>query len=138
MACKGCKNPCTTSKFKEIVMSEKQIISTQDKELRKKMNPKKRKRFKKVMLITAKLTPKVEDTKIRMQTGEHAHGTMKRADGAGYFLMRGKEKVNGELSIYYTSSNIRRLENMIGTKELLVKMEGLRDRILARLEKEAC
>jgi transposase len=137
MACKGCKNPCTMAKFKEIVMSKNQVICTQDRELRKKMNPKQRKKRKKIMLITAVLTPKEEDTKIRMQTGEHAHGTMKRADGAGYFLMRGKEKVNGELAIYYTASNIRRLVNMIGTQELLVRMDGLGEKITNRISATA-
>jgi transposase len=137
MACKGCKKPCTMAKFKEIVMSKNQVICTQDRELRKKMNPKQRKKHKKIMLITAVLTPKEEDTKIRMQTGEHAHGTMKRTDGAGYFLTKGKNNVNGELAIYYTASNIRRLVNMIGTQELLLRMDGLGEKITNRISTTA-
>lgn len=123
MACANCKRPCTESKYKEVVMKRKQIIVTTDKELRKEVNAKTKREKKRKLLITAKLTPKKEDTAIRMQTSEHVHGTMKRADDMSYFLLKGKEKVNAELGLYYIGSNIRRLTNMFGVETLLNKIE---------------
>jgi hypothetical protein len=49
-----------------------------------------------------------ERQKERMQTCEHPFGTIKRYDGAGYFLYKGKEKVAAETALMYLSCNIRR------------------------------
>lgn len=124
MACKNCKNPCTGAKFKEVVMRENQVVSSNDKKLRDSMNPKNKRKLKKEKRVIAKLKPKKEDTKIRMQTSEHGHGTMKRADGADYFLMKGIKNVNGEMGLYYAASNIRRMVNIMGVRELLEVIEA--------------
>ena len=50
---------------------------------------------------------------------EHPFGTIKRAFDSGYFLLRGHEKVNGELAIMMMAYNMRRLFTLIGVKELL-------------------
>ena len=54
-----------------------------------------------------------------MSTSEHCHGTMKRADNCDYFLLKGKKKVNGEMALYYTASNIRRAINIMGVEKLI-------------------
>lgn len=130
-ACKGCKNPCTQAKFKELVMGANQIVSSKDKDLRKKMNPKSKRKRKTKKCITAILTPKKEDIKVRMQTSEHVHGTMKRADDMSYFLLKGKEKVNGELGLYYIGTNLRRMANIMGVTELV---EKIKDKIARKSE----
>ena len=66
---------------------------------------------------------KKEDIKKRMGISEHAHGSMKRSDHASYFLMKGKEKVNGEMALYYLGYNLRRLINIKGVKELKKYLE---------------
>lgn len=124
-ACENCKAPCTKAKYKELVMQEGQVVSG-SKEAKEGMNPKQKKRRKKIKLITVIMKPKKEEIKKRMQTSEHVHGTMKRADGMDHFLLKGKEKVNGELGLYYIGSNIRRMVNIMGVKELIRRMREIR------------
>jgi len=50
---------------------------------------------------------------------EHPFGTIKRAFDSGYFLLRGHEKVNGELALMMTAYNMRRLFTIIGVSKLL-------------------
>ena len=54
-----------------------------------------------------------------MGTSEHPHGTMKVTDDARYLLLKGREKVTGEMAIYYVASNLRRLINIKGEKWLI-------------------
>lgn len=117
-ACRGCKKPCTMSKYKVIGFGEGQKESGKGKT--EKATRKKKETVKKVRI---KLYPKKEDIKKRMGISEHPHGTMKRSDNASYFLMRGKEKVNGEMAIYYMGYNIRRIINIVGTKKILEILE---------------
>lgn len=120
LACKNCKNPCTMAKFKEVVFSDGQIIVTSDRELKKSFpQVAKTKKRKKVKKVKFKLKPKEEDIKRRMGVSEHTHGTMKRSDDAYYFLTKGLEKVDAELAIYYSGSNLRRMINIVGVKELI-------------------
>lgn len=122
LACKNCKNPCTISKFKELVMKKDQFISSCNKEVKEKYNVEKskpKKKRTKTKVVKMKLKVKEEITKKRMPTSEHIHGTMKRIDGLSYFLLKGKDKVNGEIGLYYAASNIRRIVNVIGVEELL-------------------
>ena len=120
MACKNCKNPCTLAKFKEIIMQKDQVVSSKDKNLKVQYNGKKQKKqITKIKVVKMKLTPKKEDLKKRMATSEHVHGTMKRTDDVSYLLLKGKEKVNGEMGLYYAASNLRRLVNVFGVKELI-------------------
>ena len=50
---------------------------------------------------------------------EHPFGTIKRAFDSGYFLLRGHEKVNGELALMMTACNMRRLFTIVGVNQLL-------------------
>jgi len=50
---------------------------------------------------------------------EHPFGTIKRSWGYTYTLLKGIEKVNGEMAIIFTMYNIRRAMYIIGVKELI-------------------
>lgn len=128
-ACKNCKNPCTISKYKEVVMRDNQIISTKDRKKREEFNGKVKKEKIKVKKVIYKLKPKEEDLKKRMGLSEHVHGTMKKTDEFYYFLLKGKEKVNGELAIYYSGSNIRRLMNIKPVKEIIEFIKNRKNKL---------
>lgn len=57
--------------------------------------------------------------KRRMELSEHPFGTVKWADGAHYFLCRGKEKVNAEAALAFLSYNLRRAIQIAGTAMLI-------------------
>lgn len=118
-ACKNCKNPCCNAIFKEVTFQKGQVVSGQNKTLKNKMNPKAKRKMKKKKVVRFKLTPKEENLKQRMGVSEHPHGTMKRSDGFSYFLLKGIEKVDGEMGLYYCASNLRRVVNIVGSAKLL-------------------
>ena len=55
----------------------------------------------------------------RKMLAEHPFGTMKRWMDQGYFLMRGKEKVNAEASLTVLAYNMRRAINILGIPALV-------------------
>ncbi len=55
----------------------------------------------------------------RQQLSEPPFGTIKRAMGHGYFLMRGLPKVGAEMSLTVLSYNIKRVINIIGVKKMI-------------------
>jgi transposase len=55
---------------------------------------------------------------------EHLFGTIKRHFGYTYFLTRGLESVNTEVSFICLSYNFKRLINIMGVKELIRKFKG--------------
>lgn len=59
----------------------------------------------------------------RQQICEHPFGTIKRAWGYTYTLLKGLEKVDGEFGIIYTCYNLRRTINILGVKMLLEKLK---------------
>ena len=128
-ACKRCKNPCTMGKYKEIIMKEGAIISTTNKELRKRFKVKRKKVAKMEKKVLISVVPDEEAIKKRMGISEHSHGTMKRSDGFSYFLLKGKEGVNGELGIYYAARNLKRMMNLGKIEEM---MKYMKERIEAR------
>ena len=128
MACKRCKKPCTKAKYKELSMKINQIVSVpvgneEGKEIKKKFNPQVKKNTKKVKVVKMKLRPKEEDIKLRMGTSEHVHGTLKRADDGSYLLLKGLEKVNGELALSYCAINLRRIVNLLGVERIMKYLE---------------
>ena len=130
LACKRCKEPCTTEGYKEVIMKKGQVISGKNKkELKNKYEGTKIRKKKKKLVVLLKFKPKEEDIRKRMGISEHPHGTMKVTDDARYLLLKGKEKVTGEMAIYYTASNLRRLINIKGVEWLKEyfrgKMQGI-------------
>lgn len=59
----------------------------------------------------------------RQQICEHPFGTIKRAWGYTYTLLKGLKKVDGEFGIIYTCYNLRRTINILGIKTLLKKLK---------------
>jgi transposase len=57
--------------------------------------------------------------KRRQELIEHIFGTVKRAWGYTYTLMKGKTKIEGEFSIIYTAYNLTRAKNILGFEKLL-------------------
>lgn len=57
--------------------------------------------------------------KRRQAIVEHPFGTIKRSWGAYYTLLKGKEKVSGEMAIVFTVYNIRRLVSILGANLLI-------------------
>lgn len=66
--------------------------------------------------------------KTRQQIIEHPFGTIKRSWGYTYTLVKGIEKVNGEMAIIFTMYNIRRAMSILGVERLI---ERLKQRKLA-------
>jgi len=55
----------------------------------------------------------------RKKVVEHAFGTIKRAFGAPYLLLRGLGKVSGEVGLLLFSYNLRRALNILGVEALI-------------------
>jgi hypothetical protein len=55
----------------------------------------------------------------RQQLSEPPFGTIKRAMGQGYFLMRGLNKVGAETSLTVLSYNLKRVINLIGVPKMI-------------------
>jgi hypothetical protein len=56
---------------------------------------------------------------LRKEMVEHPFGHLKRNLGAGQFLLRGKEKVDAEVSMLATCFNMARLMTIVGIPRLL-------------------
>lgn len=63
--------------------------------------------------------------KRRKELVEHPFGTIKRWMDQGYFLMRGFEKVDGEMSLTALCYNIKRVLNIFDVKELIANVQAL-------------
>jgi hypothetical protein len=55
----------------------------------------------------------------RQQLSEPPFGTIKRAMGQGYFLMKGLNKVGAEMSLTVLSYNLKRVINIIGVQKMI-------------------
>ena len=60
-----------------------------------------------------------EKLKRRKEIVEHPFGTMKRSMNQGYFLMRGLNKVNTEMSLTVIAYNMKRVFNILGAKRMV-------------------
>jgi transposase len=56
---------------------------------------------------------------VRKKVVEHTFGTLKRAFGAPYLLLRGLGKVSGEVGLLLFSYNLRRALNILGVEALI-------------------
>ncbi len=59
----------------------------------------------------------------RMRLSEHPFGTIKRAMGASYFLLRGIRKVAGEFALFCLGYNLERAKNLLGFQKMMELME---------------
>lgn len=58
----------------------------------------------------------------RKKVVEHTFGTLKRAFGAPYLLLKGLRKVSGEIGLLSFSYNLRRALNILGVQALMVAL----------------
>jgi len=63
--------------------------------------------------------------KLRKEKAELPFGHIKRNLGAGQFMLRGREKVNAELSVLSTCFNIARMMTIIGIPTLIAKLNSM-------------
>ena len=82
-------------------------------------NKKKKYHFEKKKVVRFKLRPDSEKMNQRMCISEHPFGTIKRAMGAAYFLLKGKRKVGGEFALMAMGYNLSRACNMFSYEELM-------------------
>jgi len=54
---------------------------------------------------------------------EHPFGTMKRSWGYSYTLLKGLQKVSGEMALIFLTYNIRRSISIVGVKELIARVK---------------
>lgn len=59
---------------------------------------------------------------LRKQIVEPVFGTIKRAMNQGYLLLRGNEKIQGELSLTMLAYNIRRVINIVGIPKMIAAL----------------
>lgn len=70
------------------------------------------------MRLRLRLNPEVMDK--RKMLVEHPFGTLKRAFGAGFLLLKGLRKLSGEVGLMVLAYNIRRVLNILGPAALSV------------------
>lgn len=127
LACKKCKCKCTVQKFKEADFSKDTLLKAteakrkqfkeKDKE---KPKPPRTKAVKRVVRYVLHLDQNKMDN--RKCLSEHPFGTMKRALGQYYFLLKGKLKVTAEMSLFCLSYNLRRAISLKGVPELVASL----------------
>lgn len=59
----------------------------------------------------------------RMCLSVHPFGTIKRAMGSTYFLLRGMRKVAGEFALFCLGYNLERAKNLLGFQKMMEMME---------------
>lgn len=124
LACKHCKNKCTTAKFKEADFNKDCLIKPrrgQGKDNAKDTSsgnrPRRKAALKKVVRYVLHLDQKKMDN--RKCLSEHPFGTIKRSLGQYYFLLQGFVKVRAEMGLFCLSYNLRRAINMLGVPALI-------------------
>ena len=79
--------------------------------------------FKTKKVVRFFLKPDRKKTAERMCLSEHPFGTIKRAMGFSYFLLRGLKKVTGEFALMCLGYNIKRAKKLLGFEKMLELME---------------
>jgi len=67
----------------------------------------------------ARLVEKPNAMQIRRATVEHPYGTLKGWMGSTHFLTKTLDHVSTEMSLHGLAYNMKRVINLIGTKQLL-------------------
>ena len=79
--------------------------------------------YEKKKVVKFFLKPDKEKTNQRMCLSEHPFGTIKRAMGATYFLLKGMRKVAGEFALFCLGYNLERAKNLLGFQKMMELME---------------
>lgn len=67
--------------------------------------------------------------KRRQQMVEHPFGTVKRAMGGDYFLLRTRRKVRGEIALLFLGYNLKRAVKIMGFQGIMDRLEALSRRL---------
>jgi transposase len=131
LACKHCKNKCTTADFKEVDFNKDKLIilargykpQAFDDIGDGRPNPPRQKRTTEVKKVV-KYVLHLDENKMsqRMCLSEHPFGTLKRSLGQYYFLLRGFVKVTAEMALFCLSYNMRRAINLKGVPALVAAL----------------
>lgn len=78
--------------------------------------------YEKQKVVRFFLKPDREKTAERMCLSEHLFGTIKRAMGFDYLLLRGLQKVAGEFALMCLGYNIKRAKNLLGFGKMMELM----------------
>lgn len=78
--------------------------------------------FETKKVVRFNLKPDRNKTAERMCLSEHPFGTIKRAMGFSYFLLRGLKKVRGEFALMCLGYNIKRAKNLLGFEKMMELM----------------
>ena len=132
-ACKHCsnRNKCYKGKgeWKEIDFTKDQLVKpckdwlkAEGKEPEETKTSEKW-HYEKRKVVKFFLKPDKEKMSRRMCLSEHPFGTIKRAMGATYFLLRGIRKVAGEFALFCLGYNLERAKNLLGFQKMMELME---------------
>lgn len=131
-ACKHCpnRNKCYKGKceWKEIDFTKdtlekpcKEWLKSEGKECNAAKNTEKG-HYEKVKVVKFVLKPDGKKMSQRMCLSEHPFGTIKRAMGSTYFLLKGLRKVTGEFALFCLGYNIERAKNLLGFDKMMEVM----------------
>lgn len=128
LACKDCKSKCTKCAHREIDFTKDTLIKAANPRKKDKTSdgtndnpkPKKTTIVKKVVRYVLKLNQDMMDS--RKCLSEHPFGTIKRALGHYFFLLKGFVKVYAEMGLYCLSYNLRRAITLKGVPALVAKL----------------
>ena len=104
-ACTRCalKPKCTTGKYRRISRWEHEAI---------------------LDTVEARLDQAPDMMKVRRSTVEHPFGTIKSWMGATHFQMKTLKHVNTEMSLHVLAYNMKRVINILGTKQLIAAIQA--------------
>lgn len=128
-ACRHCKNrnKCYKGKneWKEVDFSKDKLerpcrdwLKAEGKDLSVDKRPRYG-HFEMKKIVTFLLKPNRAKMSQRMCLSEHPFGTIKRAMGATYFLLKGMNKVEGEFALMCLGYNLERAKNLFGFNRLM-------------------
>jgi len=129
-ACKHCpnRNKCYKGKndWKEIDFTKDNLekpcqewLKAENKTAEAKGRKTGKYRYEKIKVVRFFFKPDRNKTQNRLCLSEHPFGTIKRAMGAAYFLLRGEKKVEGEFALSCLGYNIERAKNLLGFDKLM-------------------
>ena len=132
-ACRHCpnRNKCYKGKneWKEIDFTKdclekpcKDWLKAEGREAEEEKGNKVKYHFEKSTIVRFILKPNRKKTAERMCLSEHPFGTIKRAMGFSYFLLKGMRKVTGEFALMCLGYNIKRAKNLLGFEKMMKLM----------------
>lgn len=124
LACKHCKSKCTKSAFREADFSkDKLVMKVKGYNNDDNDKPDTGIKVSKKVVTTQKVRFrfKLDEKKMneRKCLSEHPFGTVKRAVGMSYLLLKGKAKVIGETALMLLSYNLRRAISIKGVDNMV-------------------